>query len=118
MKTYQITNKDVAYYDSCITVYPNATKDDIDGALSDVEMDISIDWGDNWSPASWEALHFDYQSPDTKEIGTTSLVGYIDLKRFCKESNVSLVYTDAWGIKQDKIPIIICVKVVEREEED
>lgn len=117
MKTYEITNENVSYYVDCIGLRTNATREEIDDALADAEMDISIDWGDNWAPSPYEALHFDYESPYTREVGETSLSGYLDLREFCKANNVSLKYTDAWGVNQDKIPIIIHAAVDEREEE-
>lgn len=116
MKTYEITNENVSYYVDSITVPVNATEEDINDGLEAAEMDINIDWGDDWEPAPYEVLHFDYQSPYTEQIGQTSLTGYIDLRGFCKVFNVSLKYTDAWGIEQDKIPFIIKVNVCEREE--
>lgn len=117
MKTYEITNENVSYYVDSIWLPMDATREDIDDGLADAEMDISIDWGDNWAPSPYEALHFDYESPYTAEVGDTSLTGYLDLREFCKEINVSLKYTDAWGVNQDKIPIIIHAVVGKREEE-
>lgn len=116
MKTYEIINENVSYYVDSISVPVNATEEDINDGLSNAEMDISIDWGDAWEPAPYEVLHFDYQSPYTEQTGETSLTGYLDLREFCKAFNVSLKYTDAWGIKQDKIPLIIKVCVFERED--
>lgn len=60
-------------------------------------MDISINWGDDWALSPYEALHFDYESPYTAEVGETSLCSYLDLREFCEEINVSLKYTDAWA---------------------
>ncbi len=115
MKSYEITNENVGYYSDNIWLPTNATQEEINDALENVEMDISIDWGEGWNNALYEALHFDYESPYTLEIGETSLTGYLDLRKFCETNDISLNYTDAWGIKQDKIPLIIRAIVGERE---
>lgn len=117
MKSYEITNENVAYYSDSIWLPTNATQEEINDALDDVEMDISIDWKEGWDNAPYETLHFDYESPYTSETGETSLTGYLDLRKFCKAVGVSLNYTDAWGIKQDKIPLIIRAVVGNREED-
>ncbi len=118
MKTYDITNENVGYYVDSIALPLNATQEDINDALENAEMDISITWDDNWDNAPWEALHFDYNSPHSSEEGETSLTGYLDLREFCKHCNVSLRYTDAWGIVQDKIPLIIKSFVMKDEEDE
>ena len=119
MSKYQITNRSVSYYVPSISVTIGAGRSEIDDALSNAEMDISVDWGENWAPADWDSLRFDYESPDTSKEGTTTLVGYVGLRKFEKQDGVGveLEYRDAWGIVQDKIPICIQTSVVPPEDD-
>ncbi|MDR2600496.1 MAG: hypothetical protein LBC73_09510 [Oscillospiraceae bacterium] len=117
MIKYKITNENVQYYSSAIAVPVGAVKEDIIDALGNAEMDVSIHWDDGWAPSSWEALYYVYDSPDTSKVGETTLVGYLDLIRFQKEAEVELEYHDAWGFKQDKIPICHRVIVDEPDED-
>lgn len=116
MKTYDITNANVNYYVDSIWLPVNATEKEINDSLDDAEMDISIECDDWWEPAPWDTLHFDYESPDTSQEGMTSLVGYLSIPGYCAQIGVSLKYTDAWGVVQDKIPLIIKAAVGSREE--
>lgn len=118
MKTYDITNANISYYVDSIWIPVNATEKEINDGLDNAEMDITVTWDDDWSPAPFDTLHFDYQSPYTAEPGTTSLVGYLDLRKLCKVWDISFRYMDAWGVEQDKIPLIIKAVVGEREEEE
>ena len=129
MKEYAITDKNLSYYIESIgvTVAPGASLEErqhlLEGALEDAEMDISIDWGDNWQPSEWENLHFDYSSPKIDVAGVSStMMGWLDLRGFEKQVNASgedihLVYTDAWGQEQDKMPLCIHVYVNPVEED-
>jgi hypothetical protein len=116
MPKCKVTNESVQYYSSSIAVPVGGDEQEIMDALSNAEMDVSIHWEGDWAPSPWEALVYDYKSPDTSKAGETTLVGYIDLVKFQDEIKVELEYRDAWGIIQDKIPICHHVWVEEPEE--
>ena len=117
MAKFRITNENVRFYVDSIGVNEGAKEQEINNGFADAEMDISIDWGENWEPAEWNCIKLDYNSLNTSKVGITTIVGYLDVRKYEQQVKIELEYIDAWGVEQDKIPFSVRVYVLEREED-
>ncbi len=117
MGKFRITNENVSFYVDAIGVIVGAKEQEINDGFDDAEMDISIDWGENWEPAKWDCIKLDYSSLDTSKAGITTIVGYLDVRKFEQQVKIELEYIDFWGVEQDKIPFSIRVYVSECEKD-
>lgn len=117
MEKYRITNENVSFFVNSINVSVGAKEQEINDGFDNAEMDINIDWGENWDPCQWNCITLDYNSPDTSKVGVTTIVGYLDVRKFEELENIKLEYIDPWKMEQDKIPFSMRVFVTEPKEE-
>lgn len=118
MKKIQLTDNDLERQLTGIAVTLHDTPDDVGGALDDVENFISVKTETELLYVGWEAVIFDFTTPDTSTLGQTTLLAYLDLRKLELSELVEeteFEYRDRDGLIQDKIPFCIQVQVEEPE---